>query len=189
MDNKKFDITKLEKLNHPGRLEDINAEYIWTSIGAENAGIIADIGAGTGLFDKEFSRLSPQSKIIALDISPVMIEWMNEHVVPSFPNISTLQMAEHQIPLEAASVDVAIMINLHHELLDEMSMLKECYRILASGGKIAICDWRKKQTPKGPPLEIRYEPEEVKSQLAASGFRNISIFEGLVNNWLVVGQK
>ena len=185
----KFDITKLEKLNHPGRLEDINPEYIWTSIEAKNRKTIADIGAGTGLFDKEFSRLSPESKIIALDISPTMIEWMNANVIPSFPNINTMLMAESQIPLADASVDVAIMINLHHELSDEIALLKECYRILASGGKIAICDWKKKETPKGPPLEIRFEPEEVKAQLISVGFKNIRIFDELKNNWLVTGQK
>jgi len=189
MSNHKFDVSKLEKLNHPGRLEDINPEYIWTSIGAEKAGTIADIGAGTGLFDKEFSRLSPQSKIIALDVSPTMIEWMNENVIPSFPNISTLLMSESQIPLADDSVDVVVMINLHHELSDEMAILKECYRILTSGGKIAICDWKKKETPKGPPLEIRFEPEEIENQLKTAGYKNIAIFDGLINNWLVVGQK
>ncbi len=129
-------------------MEDINPEYIWTSIGAKNGRTIADIGAGTGLFDKEFSRLSPESKIIALDVSPTMIEWMNANVIPSFPNISTLLMAESQIPLTDASVDIAIMINLHHELSDEIALLKECYRILASGGKIAICDWKKERNSK-----------------------------------------
>ena len=189
MSDKKFDITKLDKLNHPERLEDINPKYIWASIGAKNVKTIADIGAGTGLFDKEFSRLSPESKIIALDVSSTMIEWMDANVIPSFPNISTLLMAERQIPLADASADVAIMINLHHELLDEMSILKECYRILASGGKIAICDWKKKETPKGPPLEIRFEPEDIETQLISVGFKNIRIFDELKNNWLVVGQK
>ena len=106
-----------------------------------------------------------------------------------FPNGNTLLMAESQIPLADASVDIAIMINLHHELSDEMTLLKECYRISASGGKVPICDWKKKETPKGPPLEIRFEPEEVEAQLIPVGFKNIRIFDELKNNRLVTGQK
>lgn len=189
MSNHKFDVSKLEKLNHPGRLVEINPEHIWEFIGVKNAKTIADIGAGTGLFAKAFSQLSPNSKIIALDLSPIMIDWMNAHICPEFPNITTLLMTESETPLAEQSVDVAMMINLHHELKDEMAMLQECYRILKAGGKIAISDWKKTETPKGPPMEIRSEPEEIVAQLLKSGFVNPRIFNSLINNWLVVAEK
>lgn len=189
MKSKKFDISKLEKLNHPGRLIDIDPQHIWEFIGAENALMIVDIGAGTGLFSREFARLAPQSQIIALDISPIMIDWMNQHVCPELPNIKTMLMEESKTSLADKSIDIAIMINLHHELLDEMELLRECYRILKPGGKIAVSDWKKEETPKGPPMEIRYHPEEVVKQLIQSGFEKTKISNSLINNWLVVAEK
>lgn len=189
MINKKFDITKLEKLNHPGRIVDINPTFIWSKIAALKIDTIVDIGAGTGLFSKEFAQLSPKSNILALDISPIMIDWMNENVCPNFPTIRTMLMEESKTPLEDNSVDVVIMINLHHELHDELEMLNECYRILRPGGKIAISDWKKQETPKGPPMEIRLETSEVSKQLTDCNFGQIQIYNDLINNWLVIGEK
>lgn len=185
----KFDIRKLEKLNHPERITDINPSFIWEKIALKNPEIIADIGAGTGLFAKEFSKLSPQSKILALDISTTMIDWMNTNICHEFSQITTQKMEETMIYQANESVDVVIMINLHHELHDSMAMIKECNRILKPEGKIAICDWKKMETPKGPPLEIRYTPEEVESELTNNGFSNIQIFDELKNNWLVIAVK
>lgn len=189
MIDKKFDITKLEKLNHPGRIVDIDPTFIWNKIGLPNAAIIADIGAGTGIFSKEFSKLWPKSKILALDISPIMISWMNENICPYFPSISTMLMKESETPLDDNSVDVVIMINLHHELHDEVAMIKECRRVLKKGGKIAISDWKKQETPKGPPLDIRFDSSEVAEQLANCNFEKIKTFNSQINNWLVVGTK
>ncbi len=189
MDAKKFDITKLEKLNHPGRLIDINTQIIWEFIDFRNPQTIADIGAGTGIFAKEFANLSPTSNIIALDISTTMLDWMNQNVCPDYPTITTQLMKESETMLADNSVDVIIMINLHHELLNEDELLKECYRILKSGGKIAICDWKKQETPKGPPMEIRLHPEEVCEQLQQTKFINPKTSNSLINNWLVVATK
>ncbi len=189
MESKKFDITKLEKLNHPGRIIDINPSYIWEFIDIHNPQTVADIGAGTGIFAKEFAKLSPSSNIIALDISSTMIDWMNNNVCKDFPMISTMMMKESETPLADNSVDLVIMINLHHELLDEMKLIHESYRILKSGGKIAICDWKKKETPKGPPMEIRLQPEEVTKQLEIANFIDSKISNELINNWLVVAVK
>lgn len=189
MESKKFDITKLEKLNHPGRIIDINPTYIWEFIDIQSPQTVADIGAGTGIFAKEFAKLSPSSNIIALDISSTMIDWMNKNICPDFPNITTMLMKESETPLSDNSVDIVIMINLHHELLDEQTLLHESYRILKTGGKIAICDWKKEETPKGPPMEIRLRPEEVAQQLEISKFNSPKISNELINNWLVVAGK
>jgi len=49
------------------------------------------------------------------------------------------------------------MINLYHELEDPLKMLEESRRLLKKGGKLMIIDWKKGETPEGPPLELRLQ--------------------------------
>jgi hypothetical protein len=61
--------------------------------------------------------------------------------------------------------------------------------LIKKNGKIAVCDWKKKKTKHGPPLEIRYDPKEVVTQLNKVGFTVVSINNKLSNNFLVIAQK
>ena len=189
MIEKKFNPSKLEKLNNPGRLVDIPVSFIWEKLAKPNADTLLDIGAGTGLFSKAFSEVAPQCKIYALDISEVMIQWMIQNICPSYPNIKTMMMEEHRVPLNDFVADIVIMINLHHEIDDPKQMVQECFRLLKKGGKIAICDWRKEDIAKGPSIEIRVSAEEAANQLDLVGFSNIQIFDTFKYNWLIIGEK
>jgi len=62
-------------------------------------------------------------------------------------------------------------------------------RLLKPKGKIAISDWKKKKTKYGPPIELRYKPNEVKKQLLETGFGNINIDTGFQNNFLIIAEK
>ena len=189
MIEKKFNPSKLEKLNNPGRLVDIPVSFIWGKLAKPNASTLLDIGAGTGLFSKAFSEVAPQCTIYALDISEVMLEWMNQNICPSHPYIKTMLMEEHQVLLNDNVAEIVIMINLHHEIDDPKQMVQECFRLLNTGGKIAICDWRKEDIPKGPSIEIRVSAEEAANQLTQVGFTNVEIFDTFKYNWLIIGEK
>jgi ubiquinone/menaquinone biosynthesis C-methylase UbiE len=189
MVEKKFDPKKLDKLNNPGRLIDIPVSFIWDKINKPETSTLLDIGAGTGLFSCAFAEIAPECTIIALDISEIMIEWMNINIIPAHPNIETMLMEEHRVLLNNEAADVVIMINLHHEIDNPEQMVAECFRLLKKGGKIAICDWRKEDIPKGPPIEIRISSLEVATQLKKVGFTNIQTFDTFKYNWLIVAEK
>ncbi|MGL1893095.1 MAG: class I SAM-dependent methyltransferase [Spirochaetaceae bacterium] len=170
---KKFNPKKLEKLNNPKRLEIIPPDYIWEKLNLSECKTVVDIGAGTGLFSKEFSRLMENGTVHALDISDVMITWMLENVVNDYKGIIPKIMPESKIPLDDQSSDLTIMITLHHELEEPETLLLEALRVLKKGGKVCIIDWKKEDMPLGPPLEIRCSTEQIISQLKSVGFNNI----------------
>ena len=94
-----------------------------------------------------------------------MIKWMNENVSPKYPNIIPVKTEEHTVPLDDGIADLVFMINLHHELDNPSLTLEEANRILKPDGKIFVVDWKKKDMPEGPPVEIRCLPEQIKEQL------------------------
>ncbi len=189
MTDKKFDPKKLRKLNNPQRLADIPPDYVWGKLDTTRPDVMVEIGAGTGFFCIAFfERLKP-STLYACDISDVMINWMKEHVSPTYPNIIPVKSEEHAVPLDDGIADVVFMICLHHELEHPSRSLRESRRLLKPGGEIFIIDWKKMEMPEGPPEAIRCRPEDVADQLTESGFSRVSMFNELPKHFLVVGKK
>ncbi len=189
MKKKKFDPKKLEVLNNPRRLEDIPPGLIVNLLGLKNVQTIVDVGAGTGFFTVKFAEILNVQKAYACDISPVMVKWIKDNLVPQHPYIIPVLSGEKSIPLKDKSVDLCFMIALHHELENPIAILKECKRILRKGGKIFVVDWKKKEMKEGPPINIRYTPDIVKNQMELVDFKNIFIFEELPKFFLVGGEN
>lgn len=189
MSEKKFDPKKLQKLNNPQRLMDIPPVYIRSKLNMEKSEVLVEIGAGTAFFSIAFLQQLNPSIIYACDLSGTMINWIKENVSPKHPNIIPVKNEEYSVPLDDGIADLVFMITLHHELENPSLILEESYRILKPGGEIFIVDWKKKDMPQGPPVAIRYLPEQVKDQLIKSGFSGAHIFNKLPKHFLVVGTK
>ena len=52
MPYEKFDVSRLERLNDTARFEYLDPAVIWSAAGVDDAGVIVEIGAGTGLFSE-----------------------------------------------------------------------------------------------------------------------------------------
>jgi ubiquinone/menaquinone biosynthesis C-methylase UbiE len=189
-ESRKFDPAKLAKLNDPKRLEILNPELIWTKADLKDPDILVDIGAGTGFFALPFSRKVRKGKVYACDISEEMISWMKNNLPPESQGVVIpLKMEESSVPLPDGIADLVYMINLHHELEDPVAAIKEALRLLKSGGKLIIIDWKKEETPNGPPLTIRLTEETIESQMLACGFTNIRKHAVLPYHSFLVGGK
>ena len=74
-------------------------------------------------------------------------------------------------------------------LLNRIKNLQECYRILKKGGYLAISDWRKEQSEKGPSFELRYDPITVMAQLLSAGFNMIFNSGDYPDNFIIIAVK
>jgi len=115
MVEKKFNPEKLAMLNNPERLQLLPVYDIKESTELYEPTHIIDVGAGTGLFSSAFAELFPGTRISACDISPVMIDWITEHLVPQYPSIVPVLTEEITIPLTSKTADMLFTVNVHHE--------------------------------------------------------------------------
>ena len=69
------------------------------------------------------------------------------------------------LPLPAASLDIVYVSTVLHTFsrLGLEGFLREAERLLKPGGRMAIVEIEKIETPFGPPLSSRYSPEELKA--------------------------
>lgn len=184
----RFDPAKLDRLNDVGRLDDLVPDAMWGAFGVPDASTVVEIGAGTGMFAREFAERMSQGTLYAVDSEPVMIEWMREHLGTLSPaDIVVTDADAGAIPLPDGIADLVYSVNLHHELDDPQQMIAEAMRLLRTGGTVAIVDWKAEETPKGPPLEHRVSADEIARQLVSAGFTDVATHDVLRYHSVVTG--
>lgn len=188
--DRKFDPRSIDKLNNPARFERENPEVVWKELALADPRVLVDIGAGTGFFAVPFSRKLADGRVYACDLQEEMLAWMREHLPADVRGrVIPVKMEERSVPLDDGIADLVYMINLHHELEDVAAIMGECFRLLKPGGTVLAMDWKKGETPSGPPQEIRVSESDIIRDLAQAGFRDVLAHPVLPYHNLVTGKK
>lgn len=186
----KFDVAKLEKLNDPGRLEELDPERMWAALGNPDPAVIVDIGAGTGLFSAAFAKLAPGSTVYAVDTEDVMLDWMREHRAEvANGRVVLVKSEESKVPLPDDFAGLVAMINVAHEFDDPAATYADVFRLTKPSGQVLLVDWRPGESPKGPPQEVRVPAEGLMTLLERAGFVHLRSHPGLPWASLITAEK
>lgn len=171
----KFDKSNRHKLDNEKRRKDMPPVKTLEMLGFSSGVDMADIGCGIGYFTIPAAEIAgPSSKIYALDISIEMLDEVEKRALETgVSNIRNIMVDEYDLKLSDQSVGFAILSNVLHEIEDKNRYLSEIYRILQTGGTLAIVEWKKIKGEAGPPIEHRISFEEVSELLSEIGFKNI----------------
>lgn len=153
---------------------------------------IADIGAGTGFLTRQI--IPKAKKVIAIDIDPRFIDHLdsikNNSLIKEFQDRLETRLAQTDNPnLKKGEVDVVIIVNTYMYIEDRIDYLKILRQGLAENGRLLIIDFKKKNTPVGPPIDIRTPLYEVEKELAAGGFQNIETNDTALDYQYIVMAK
>ena len=86
---------------------------------------VADIGAGSGYFTERLARLvGPSGKVYANDIQAGMLDLLRRRLSrEQMSNVTLVLGAPADPKLPAGAVDLALMVDVYHELSDPQTML------------------------------------------------------------------
>jgi len=106
--------------------------------------VVADVGAGSGYLSRRMAPLvAPGGRILAVDIQPEMLSMLAKLAAdPRYSNIAPVQGAVADTNLPVQSVDLAIMVDVYHELEYPHEMLASIVRALRPGGRVAFVEYR-----------------------------------------------
>lgn len=76
------------------------------------------------------------------------------------------------VPLDAELADVVLLVNGLSFLSEHLEVVKEAVRLLKSGGRIAVVDWKPTGTIRhGPPIQRRLSDARARSTCLVTGLR------------------
>ena len=106
--------------------------------------VVADIGAGTGYLSRRMATaVAPLGKVLAVDVQPAMVAMLKDLARRTQQaNIEPLLGTETDVRLPAATVDLAIMVDVYHELSRPYEVLASVVRALKPGGRVVFVEYR-----------------------------------------------
>ncbi len=136
--------------------------------------VIADFGCGNGFYPVAAAKIAGENgQVYAVDIKDEALgATMSAAKHAGLKNIYVIKynLENPGVPIKENSCDAAILAGILHLSKLQKNILRETYRVLKSGGKAIVIEWKKEPLPFGPGINSRISPQESSGLFAAAGF-------------------
>lgn len=140
---------------------------------------VADVGAGTGFYSRRIAPLlSPGGTVFAVDVQPEMLRLLETQAREAgLRNIRPVRASVRRTGLAPDSVDLALLVDVYHELEFPFEVMQDVVRSLRKGGRVVLVEYRA-EDPMVPikPLH-KMSQEQVKKEMAPHAL----VYERTVN--------
>lgn len=175
-------------LERPERESEEAPSKALAALDLEPGMVVADIGAGSGYYTSRMSKLvGAAGRVYATDIQPGMIELLTRRIqAEGLTNVTPVLGRMDEPTLPPASIDLAIMVDVYHELQSPQLFLQRLRGVFKPGGRLVLFEFRK-EDPQVPILQVhKMSVAEVKMELEAEGFMLDQVIDVLPWQHIVV---
>jgi len=133
---------------------------------------VADIGAGSGYYTVRLARkVGADGKVYATDIQVGMLSMIQRRAaIEKLTNIVPVLGAADDPKLPPGSVDLALMVDVYHELAAPQAFVRRLREALKPDGRLVLIEFRK-EDPRVPiKEEHKMSVAEVRQELSADGY-------------------
>ncbi len=126
--------------------------------------VIADIGAGSGYYTFRIAELVPDGQVMAVDIQPEMIAFLEAKEKELGLNNVTAHLGTiEDTQLDPESIDAALMVDAYHEFSHPREIMESIFAALRPGGRVFLLEYRA-EDPSVPikPLHKMSEAQAIK---------------------------
>ena len=161
-----------EWLERVERQQEENTKLAIEKISLPLNGLVADIGAGTGYYSFRLSAKVPQGKVYAVEIQDEMIEMLQQKKASLKDSVVEIVKSMSQsVNLPDNSIDLAIMVDVYHELEFPAEILQSIRKALKAKGKILLIEYRGEDP--AVPIKALHKTtvQQLNRELLANGFK------------------
>lgn len=192
--NPSLDATQwVERFESEGREIYEQRELVVRAAGLQPGVTVADVGAGSGLFEPLFAReVGPEGSVIAVDIAPRFIELIARRMKDQgLANVSTVLCTERSVELSPGSVDFVFICDTYHHFAHPQESLKSIHTALRPGGVLMLVEFKRIPGVSSDWTlnHVRAGQEVFTKEIEAAGFEEFETHDFLQQNYVVKFRK
>jgi ubiquinone/menaquinone biosynthesis C-methylase UbiE len=158
-------------LERSTRPQEENTELAIKNLPIDKKSVVADIGAGSGYYTFRIAKKVPEGKVYAVEIQDPAIKFLKERSEElGFDNVITIKGTEKSPMLPDNSIDLAIMVDVYHELEYPHEVLQNIKKSLKPDGKLLLIEYRGEDPKVAIKRLHKMTVEQVTKELSANGF-------------------
>ena len=131
-------------LEREERQQEERGDLLLRELGLKPGMAVADIGAGTGYYARRMAPLVGSGGVVyATDVQPEMMKMLEDGAKKAgLTNIKPVLGGLKSVNLPDNSIDLAIMVDVYHELEFPFEVIDSLVKALKPGGRIAYVEYR-----------------------------------------------
>jgi ubiquinone/menaquinone biosynthesis C-methylase UbiE len=151
--------------------------------------VVADIGAGSGLFTRLFAaEVGKAGRVYAVDIARAFLEGnLRRARAEGHQNVVAIESTQEDTRLAAASIDFAFICDAYHHFEQPQAMLASLRQALRPGGALVVVDFERIPgvSPDWILKHVRAGKDEFRAEIEAGGFRFIEEVKLMRENYFL----
>jgi arsenite methyltransferase len=155
------------------RVANLKMDEIVAKLGLKPGQSVADIGAGSGLFEVPLAKaVSPGGKVYAVDIDAGFFPQIKRKADQAhLANVETVLGKYTDPNLPVKNVDMVFFHDVLHHIQDRAGYLKSVAGYLKPGGRVAVIDYEQGQGPHKTAPELEVSREQLAGWAKDAGFK------------------
>ena len=147
----------IERLEAPDRATWQLPDQVVAALALRPGQVVADLGAGPGYFTLRLAhQVGRRGRVFAVDVEPAILAVLRDRISAQGAGGITPVLGLPDDPLlPPASCDRVLSVNAYHHYPDRPAALRRMAKLLRRGGRLAVIDFHKRETPMGPPVSER----------------------------------
>ena len=178
-------------LERPERVAEEQPDQLVSLLNLRRGETVADIGAGTGYFSRRLAQtVGPAGRVLAEDVQPEMLALLKDLTARlGLTNITPVLETVTDPRLPAASVDLALMVDVYHEFDLPYEMMQALCLALKPGGRLVLVEYRGEDP--NVPIKLLHKMTEVqvKREMSVLPLDWVQTIERLPRQHIIVFRK
>jgi ubiquinone/menaquinone biosynthesis C-methylase UbiE len=177
----------LKTLDGANRVAKLRVNDVVAALQLKPDAVVADIGAGSGVFTVPLAKAVTAGKVYAVDIEQGLVDHITKKATEAkLTNVQGVLGKFTDANLPAKDVDVALIFDVLHHIENRTEYLKNLVPYLKKAGRIVVIDFHPELGPHKNDPTLQVTKAQAAAWFAALGFKPVAEHPLYTDKWFVV---